>query len=766
MSDLLFNAATLSGKIFIIFAAYSFIDGYLSGGDRPRLNLVAKSFLFALVGLYTLYAPVILMAGVIADPRGAIVVCATLFGGWVVGMTTTLAMIGYRLWLGGSGALPGAIGLALEYGALLALSAPPLARFLPLQSYRSLLAGSVVVTILEPWSLLLIPPPAVGLQLFREAGPALGLLQLFTTLLLGVLLKVQNDRSRLLRALRVRDVVFDNAQEGVMITDAGGRIQAVNRAFTDITGYPDQEIIGQPFDQLGSERQTPAFYRSSWEAMIATGTWRGEVWNRRYNGELYPVWLTLSAVRDAAGRLTQCVGVFTDIAQIKDYQTQLEFLAHHDSLTGLSNRLLLCARLEHALQIAARQSALVAVLFIDLDRFKRINDSLGHALGDALLRSAAERFQTAIRAEDTLARLGGDEFVVLAEHLDSWEEAAVFAHRLITTLDAPIALGTHELQLSASIGVSVYPRDGQAVDTLLQNADTAMYRAKEKGRHNYQFYSDDLTAVAVERMTLEVQLRKAIEQGQLLLHYQPQIDLRTGRIAGVEALARWRHPEQGMIPPARFIPVAEDTGLIDEVGAWVLQVACRQGRAWLDAGYAIDRIAVNVSGLQLQRGDLPAQVDRALAETGLPAGCLELEITETALMQVDPEIVQLLNTLRRRGVMISIDDFGTGYSSLARLQGLPADKLKIDQSFVQYLPDDENGAAIARSIIALGATMRFAVLAEGVETEAQRDFLLAAGCDQAQGYWFGRPMPAEELTRLLQTKYSTASQEKGWITTA
>jgi diguanylate cyclase (GGDEF)-like protein/PAS domain S-box-containing protein len=759
--DLLLNAATLTGQILVVFAAYSFIDGYFSITHRPAINQAAKSLLFALAGLYSLYAPIELSAGVIADPRGAILACATLFGGRLPGLTTALVMMAFRLVLGGAGAWAGVIGLAVEFAALLALTQPALARLLPPLSYPLLLAGALAMTILEPLSLVLIPPPALGLQLLREAGPALGLLQFFSTLILGALLKNQCDRGRLLRELRARDVVFANAQEGVMITDAQGRIQAVNRAFTDITGYPEQDIIGQAFDRLGSERQEPAFYRAIWRAMTETGGWRGEVWNRRRDQGLYPIWLSLSPVRDESGDLTQCVGVFTDITPLKNYQVQLEHLAHHDPLTGLANRLLLSARLEHALQVAEREAKVLAVIFIDLDRFKRVNDSLGHGLGDRLLKVIAARFQTVIREDDTLARLGGDEFVVLAEHLPSWEEAALQAHRLIRALAAPLALGVHDLHVSASMGISTYPRDGQTVETLLQNADAAMYRAKDRGRDNYQFYSEDMTTAALERIVLEGQLRKALELGQLLLYYQPQIELRTGDLVGVEALARWPHPEEGMIPPSLFIPIAEEAGLIGELGTWVLREACRQGRAWLDAGLNMGRVAVNVSGLQIQRGDLLARVDEALRDAGLPAGFLELEITETVMMQQHGEVGEVLNRLRERGVVISIDDFGTGYSSLTRLQRLPADKLKIDQSFVQRLPDDENDAAIARSIIALGAKMRFTILAEGVETEAQRDFLLAEGCDQAQGYWFGRPVPAAELTPRLAALDGSVTLQPG-----
>lgn len=757
MTPLLFNVAALTGQILVVFVVYGLIDTYVPRAHRPALHEAGQAALFALVGLYALSAPIELLPGVIADPRGAILAGACLFGGWRVGLVTMLAMVGYRLAAGGAGAGAGAMGMAVEYACLMALLLPPLNRWLSPRAYPQILAAAVAMSLLEPWSLLLIPPPDLGRHLFLEAGFPLGLLQFVATLTLGTLLKIQHERQRLVTELHARNVAFDNAQEGIAITDAAGRILTVNPAFTAITGYPAGEILGQGLARLAAEDLEPAWFQPGWEVMATTGGWRGEIRNRRPDGSTYPVWLSLSAVRDAAGNLSQSVCVFTDISPIKNYQAQLEHLAHHDPLTGLANRALLGMRLEHALRAAQRQGLLLGLFFIDLDHFKRINDSLGHSLGDALLKTVAERLQTAIRGVDTLARLGGDEFVILAERLQVWEEATVLAQRLIQALAPPLRLGSHEVYLSASIGISLYPRDGETVETLLRNADTAMFRAKDEGRNHYAFYSADMTRAALERMLLETKLRRALSSRQLLLHYQPQVDLRTGRPIGLEALARWPDPEEGMIAPVRFIPLAEETGLIHELGAWVLREACRQGRAWRDQGLDFGRIAVNVSSLQLQRGTLLAQVHEALADSGLSAQCLELEITETELMRQDDRILKVLNQLRDQGVMISIDDFGTGYSSLARLKRLPADKLKIDKSFVRRLPKNEHDAAIASSIIALGTRMGFAVLAEGVETAAQRDFLLAEGCKQGQGYWFGRPLhPADLTSSLLPTAVSVA----------
>lgn len=495
MSHLLFNITALAGQILVLFALYGVIDAYLPTSKRPSFNLAAKSILFSLVGVYSLFAPIELMDGVIADPRGAILACATLFGGRWVGLITSLSMIAFRLVLGGAGAWAGALGLAAEYVCLLALLQPALAPWLPRQSYPMLVAGALAMTLLEPLSLLLIPPPELGRQLFAEIGPSLGLLQLIATLLLGTLLKFQNERARLIAELRAHQIAFDNAQEAVMITDAEGHLRTVNKAFTDITGFPPGEILGKPLTTLADvNRQSAAFWRKLWETMVIHGGWRGEVWQRRRDGETYPVWLSLSGVRDDSGNLTQCVGVFTDITSIKHYQTQLEHLAHHDPLTGLANRLLLCSRLEHAIHAAERNQEIMALFFIDLDRFKGINDSLGHALGDEVLKCVASRLQATVRKEDTPARLGGDEFVVLAERLHNREEAVLLAHRLLKAMAPPMRLGPHQVYLSASIGISIHPHDGHTVDALLQHADAAMFRAKEKGRHNYQFYTEDMAA--------------------------------------------------------------------------------------------------------------------------------------------------------------------------------------------------------------------------------------------------------------------------------
>ncbi|BBL73931.1 EAL domain-containing protein [Methylomagnum ishizawai] len=567
------------------------------------------------------------------------------------------------------------------------------------------------------------------------------------------LLGVTQDVTERLRAeekLRLSAAVVEATQEGVMITDPELRIVAVNRAFTAITGYQESEVVGRQPALLASGRHGQDFYQAMWASIDAVGSWQGELWNRRKNGESYPEWLTINVVKDAEDRVIHYVGVFSDISHLKQSQSQLEYLAHHDPLTGLPNRLLFTARLEHGLERAERNGLRGAVLFLDLDRFKHVNDSLGHNIGDELLRQVSARLGQAVRREDTVARLGGDEFTVLIENLKDSDDAARLAAKLIHGLTDAFVVDGRRLFIGASVGISVYPKDGRTVDQLLSNADAAMYRAKEEGRNTYRFYTEEMTAQALEHLELQSRLRHAIEAGQLVLHYQPQVELAGGRMVGLEALVRWEHPEQGLVEPSRFVPVAEDTGLILPLGEWVLRQACFQARAWLDAGLEFGRVSVNVAGKQVQRGDLLAVVRLALADSGLPPERLELEITESFVMKEAERAIDLLRAIRALGVALAIDDFGTGYSSLAYLKLLPFDKLKIDKGFVRDLPWDENDAAIARAVIALGHSLQFTVIAEGVENEAQRECLLRDGCDQAQGYLYGPPMAWERVEALLR----------------
>jgi diguanylate cyclase (GGDEF)-like protein/PAS domain S-box-containing protein len=543
--------------------------------------------------------------------------------------------------------------------------------------------------------------------------------------------------------------VFENTKEGVMIADAANRVVAVNRAFIEITGYGANELIGRTPEVLRSSRQDEAFYRRIGEAIKEHGHWQGELWDRRKNGEDYPAWLSISVVKDDDGQVTHHVSVFSDITVLKESEARLDQLAHHDPLTGLPNRLLLNARAEHALARARRNEKQMAVLFLDLDRFKYINDTLGHPAGDLLLQQVAERLRKCVRDEDTISRLGGDEFTILLEELDDAGAASTVARKILGALSEKAVLFGREVFVTCSIGISLYPRDGEDIVTLFKNADSALYRAKDQGRDTYQFYTEELTTLAVERLELENDLRHALETGELLVHYQPQVNLRSGRITGMEALARWQHPRRGLLMPADFIPLAEETGLIVPLGEWVLRTACFQAKAWLDAGLSTAPVAVNLSPRQFRQKDLVERIAGTLQESGLPPDHLELEITEGLVMFNVEASVTLMGRLKDLGVRFSIDDFGTGYSSLSYLKRFPIDKIKIHQSFVQNITTDPEDAAISSAIISLTHSMKRKAIAEGVETDAQREFLLSHHCDEIQGHHFSKPAPADVIERLL-----------------
>ena len=549
--------------------------------------------------------------------------------------------------------------------------------------------------------------------------------------------------------LRLLAAAFESTRDGVVITDLGSRILAVNRAYGEITGYSESEVLGRNPRFLQSGRHDRAFYQALWARVLETGYWQGELWNRRKNGEIYPQWLTVSVVRNVQGEATHYVGVLTDISQIKRAEERLEHLAHHDPLTDLPNRLLAQSRLAHALEQAQRRGRRVGILFIDLDRFKTVNESLGHPVGDELLQAIARRLRQRLAEENTLARLGGDEFLVVLEDLRRPEEVAAMARTIIELLAHPFTLPSGpEVYINASIGLSLYPDDGRSATELIQHADAAVHQAKTQGRNTYRFYTEALTRAAHERLALENKLRRALERDEFVLHYQPLVSVREGRVVGVEALVRWQPPGEALVPPARFIPLAEETGLIVSLGNWVLRAACAQARIWLDAGLPL-LLAVNLSVRQFQRQDIPECVRMVLMDTGLPAVHLELEITESTLMEQGRQAVATLTALKELGVRLAIDDFGTGYSSLAYLKRFPIDTLKIDQGFVRDIPHDPGDMEIAATIIAMARNLRLDVLAEGVETVEQLDFLREQGCDACQGFLVGRPLPAERMTALL-----------------
>ncbi|MDK6076859.1 EAL domain-containing protein [Massilia varians] len=563
--------------------------------------------------------------------------------------------------------------------------------------------------------------------------------------------------------LRLSATVLEHIADGVTVLDVHGRIRAINPAFTQITGYTEMEALGQQSSLTRPGRDDEPFYRQMWQDLLETGFWRGERWEKRKNGEAYLEWLTVSSVRDDSDQVTHYVCVFSDITEVKESQDKLDHLAHHDPLTALPNRLLFHDRLQHAMVRCARAGQQLAVLFIDLDRFKNVNDTLGHHVGDLLLKQVAGQLAACLREGDTLARLGGDEFIVLLEDVGG-QGAAHVAEKLMALFEQPLTVSGYELFVTGSVGISLFPQDATDLNMLIRNADVAMYQAKARGRNGYQFYAPSMSGEGAMRLRLESLLRRAIEKGEIFLEYQPQVEIDTGRLVGVEALVRWDSPELGRVAPVRFIPVAEDTGFISQLGQWVLAEACSQMRRWDRAGLAVPKMAVNLSVRQFERGSIAPVVAAVLQEAGLAAGRLQLEVTESVIMNTS-DALQHINELRAVGVGLAIDDFGTGYSSLAYLSQLPVQTLKIDRSFIQDILVDANDEAIAVAVIQLGKSLNLSVVAEGVENEEQAAFLLRHGCRQAQGYLYSRPVAAGDiLSRWGRTQahgHDRTNQEAG-----
>lgn len=600
----------------------------------------------------------------------------------------------------------------------------------------------------------------VLLHSFDQASQSISMLQvgkgmafvIFSTLLMYALGRrnlVRLDRhqqeQRVIRSsLRQAEAVFASTQEGVLISDAQQHILYVNPAFSRITGYSLEEVVGQTPKLFASGQHDASFYGQMWQDLQDKGMWSGEIWNRRKSGEVYSQWQNLRTICDEHNKVTHYVAVFSDLSSLKRSQEELDYLAHYDPLVALPNRLLFSERAKHDLERARMDKRCGALLMIDLDHFKDINESLGHSQGDTLLLAVARRLGVHLEQGMTLARLGGDEFALLCEQCNAGQAAAL-ALRLLDSLALPFQLGSNELFITASIGIVLYPDDIENVEQLLRNADSALFKAKGSGRSTYAFYTQELTSQAQQRVELSSALRQALEQNQLQLHYQSIHKLQNERIIGFEALVRWRHPEQGLISPARFIPIAEENGLITAIDRWVLPRACRQMRRWLDSGLSLDFIAVNISSRMFSQGELDILVTDALAESGLEAGRLELEVTESAIMQDPDAAIEQLSRLRALGVRLAIDDFGTGHSSLLRLKRMNVHKLKIDQGFVKGLPGSREDAAITRSVIALAHNLDLQVVAEGIETAEQADFLRTHGCDYGQGFGFSRPQEAAKI---------------------
>lgn len=552
-----------------------------------------------------------------------------------------------------------------------------------------------------------------------------------------------HDRTRLLAA------VFENSQEGITVSDRNNNILTVNEAFTRITGYTEEEVVGKNPRILASGRHDKAFYDAMWESINTRGYWKGELWNRCKNGDVRPKSFSISVVRDDDGEIVNHLAIFSDITDRKLAEERIEFLSHHDALTRLPNRILTRDRFEQAVAKTQREQTGIGVLFVDLDNFKYVNDSFGHQAGNRLLVTSVGRLKQLIRETDTISRQGGDEFVIILP--DIKESAAVerVASQILVNLAWPFEIEGYSIGISASVGISFYPAHGRDFDELLQNAEAAMYAAKAAGKNGYRVFSEEMNADALDKLKLKAMLRLAIDKREFYLVYQPQFDLSTQRLIGVEALIRWNHPEEGVIPPGRFIPVAEESGMIGEIGEWVINEACRQGREWFDAGIGPFVVAVNVSTQQFVNGAILRTVKRVLERTGFPPQFLELEFTESGLLSDIRNSLTTIEAVRALGVKTSIDDFGTGYSSLSYLQQFKVERLKIDQSFIRAIGANAEGMEIVRAIIQLGKTLRLSVIAEGVETELHLQTLKKLGCDEAQGYLFSRPLTVPDLMKFI-----------------
>ena len=573
-----------------------------------------------------------------------------------------------------------------------------------------------------------------------EEGEAIGLVAHLSEL---------TDRMSAEETLRLHASVIENSDQGILITDANEHIVSINSAFTRITGYTAAEAIGQTPDLLRSGAHDTTFRAQVRAAMQGAGPWQGEIVGRRKNGEQFPQSVSISVVRRANGEVTHAFSIFSDISVQRAAEERMQRLVNYDTLTGLPNRHLVTQLIEQAITAARRSNGHGALLAIDLERFTSINDTLGHEVGDELLRQVGNRFRTALRDEDVLSRVGGAEFIVALVNIKKREHSAIVAQKLSASLAAPFMIAGHGLHVDASIGIAVYPEDGEDTATLIRFADAATKQVQKSGEAGYLFYSADMNQRAKEHLLLESELRNALTANELQLYYQPKVSLRSGRIVGSEALIRWKHPINGMVSPGKFIPVAEETGLILDIGTWVLDEACRQVKQWLDQGLSVPPVAVNLSARQFDK-HLPQRVLAALDRHQVDASQIKLEITESLLVKGPETVIPIMNSLVAAGLALSLDDFGTGYSSLVYLKKFPISTLKIDRSFVIGVPGDENDCAIARAIVTMGQQLRQEIVAEGVETVEQMVFLRNLGCDQLQGFLFSPPISADDYAQMVR----------------
>lgn len=616
--------------------------------------------------------------------------------------------------------------------------------FVPVRDILDRQAAYVVAYTRNPFSA----------TLRREFYLSLGIATLFLGTFAWFTWGLLRSRSRLRREKKQLQIITDTIGDGLYVLDGQGRIERVNPAFTELLGYRPEEVTGKTGHEFFHVDSNGAPHPSPADCPICSAMKRGEGYVgeelfRRKDGPLLNVEVSCQPIR-SGNEATGVVAAFRDITKRKESDERIRYLAEYDTLTNLPNRTLFLDRLRQAIIAAQREREIFAVFFLDIDLFKSINDSLGHPVGDRLLQAMALRLVECVRASDTVSRQGGDEFIIILRQIREAADPAQIARKILAAMSEPFFIDTQELRVSGSIGIALYPADGEDETALIKNADAAMYHAKKLGRNNYQFFTADLNARARQRLEVENDLRLALDRQEFLLHYQPQVELKSGRIIGAEALLRWRHPARGLIPPGEFIPLAEECGLIVPIGEWVLREACRQNKAWQDEGMAKLPMAVNLSPIQFRQNNLEEVIHQALTESGLAPEYLEIEITESLLMSAENQTIALLYQLKNLGLNFAIDDFGTGYSSLSYLKLFPIDKLKIDRSFVRDVASDPDDAAIISAIIAMAHRLRLQVLAEGVETIDQRNFLIHEGCNEAQGFHYSRPLPAEEMKTLLQ----------------
>lgn len=554
--------------------------------------------------------------------------------------------------------------------------------------------------------------------------------------------------------LRLVEKIVENTSEGIMVTDLEGYIIRVNKGFLLMSNFSEEEVIGKNPNILKSGRHSNDFYKDMWDALINIGSWSGEIWNRRKDGAIYPKWLTINTIKDSGGSPLYYIGLLTDITKLKEVENELNHLAYYDSLTGLPNRALFYERLLQSIKFNKRYRSNLAVFFIDLDRFKNINDTMGHSIGDELLMEVATRIKNRIRESDTVCRIGGDEFLIILDKFNNIDDVAMVATDIINVIEEPIVLLDKEIKCSASLGISLFPEDDDTPEGLMRKADSAMYQAKDSGKGVYKFFSQDMEDLNTAKLDLEIQLRKALEDNQFELFYQPQIDIKKYlqkeySVVGCEALIRWRSEENKIIPPDLFIPIAEETGMIIPIGKWVIETACATGFKWYAEGNPI-RISVNVSSIQFEDPDFISYLDEALNKSGLPPHLLHLELTESMLLNNLKDTIDLLNAIKTRGILFSIDDFGTGFSSLSYIKELPASNLKIDKGFIFKMDNSDQDKALVKVIISIAKTFGMKSLAEGVETLEHLNLLNQMGCEEIQGYYISKPLPQKDFENFLK----------------